>query len=288
LAALFETLVRPALRSGVLRGVRRLVVVPHDVVTYLPFAALRDDSAGRYLVQDYTLAYLPSAAALPALRGRARPAAAVSEAVVFAPLPDELPATRGEAAAVRGALGHATLRLGASATERRFRAAVAAGGIVHVASHGRLDAMNPVFSSIAFAPRSRSPDDDGRIELHELLGLSVASPLVFLSGCETGLGLAGSTDFARGEDYATLAQAFLFAGARNVVATLWRVEDEGAGAFAEAFYRQLRSVEPAEALARAQRELLSHSRYSGPFYWGGYVFSGGEVAQNLTAVSVRP
>jgi CHAT domain-containing protein len=288
LAALFESLVRPALRSGMLRGVRRLVVVPHDVLTYLPFAALHDDSTSRYLIEDYTLAYLPSAAALPALRERPRPAAAASEAVVFAPLPDELPATRGEAMAVRDALGRATLRVGASATERRFRAAVAVNGIVHVASHGRLDAMNPMFSRIAFAPRSRSSDDDGRFELHELLGLSVASPLVFLSGCETGLGPAGSTDFARGEDYATLAQAFLFAGARNVVATLWRVEDGGAAVFAQAFYQQLRSAEPAEALARAQRELLSHPRYSGPFYWGGYVFSGGEVAQNLTALSVRP
>jgi CHAT domain-containing protein/tetratricopeptide (TPR) repeat protein len=291
LAALFEALVRSALRSGVLRGVRRLVVVPHDVLTYLPFAALRDDSAGRYLVQDYTLAYLPSAAALPALRERARPVGAVSDAVVFAPLPDELPATRGEAAAVRGALGRATLRIGTSATERRFRAALAEGGIVHVASHGRLDAMNPMFSSIAFAPRSHSSDDDGRFELHELLGLTVPSPLVFLSGCETGLGRAGSTDFARGEDYATLSQAFLLAGARNVVATLWRIEDEGAAVFAEAYYRELRSVEPSNALARAQRELLSQERYKSPYYWAAYSLSGagawGERPQKATGVSVE-
>jgi hypothetical protein len=106
-----------------------------------------------------------------------------------------------------------------------------------VASHAELDPSNPLFSAIAFAPHSTALDDDGRFELHELLGMAVSSPLVFLSGCETGLGPAGSTSFARGEDYATLAQAVLYAGARNVVATLWRVEDDGGGGVRDAVLR---------------------------------------------------
>jgi tetratricopeptide (TPR) repeat protein len=291
LGALFETLVRPMLRSGVLRGVRRLLVVPHSVLTYLPFSALRDDSTGRYLIEDYALAYLPSAAALPALRERPRPNPVGSGSVVFAPLPEELPATRVEAAAVRAGLQGATLRIGRTATERRFREALGKGGIVHVASHGRLDATNPLFSAIDFSQGSDSPDDDGRFELHELLGLTVTSPLVFLSGCETGLGLAGSTDFARGEDYATLAQAFLYAGARDVVATLWQVEDEGAAAFAAHFYGHLGATDPVMALADAQRDLLLHSRYSSPYYWAPYVIAGdGQMPatpKSLHQVSVR-
>jgi CHAT domain-containing protein len=121
-----------------------------------------------------------------------------------------------------------------------------------------------------------------------VLGLRVGSPLVFLSGCETGLGVAGSTDYARGEDYATLAQAFLYAGARGVVSTLWRIEDGGAAVMADQFYRHLASLGPIEALAAAQRDALSHPRYSAPFYWAGYTFSGGGAAQNRAALSVRP
>ncbi|HEY6225027.1 MAG TPA: CHAT domain-containing protein, partial [Gemmatimonadales bacterium] len=175
-------------------------------------------------------------------------------------------------------------------TERRFRQALAAGGIVHVASHAQLDPSNPLFSAVAFAPHSNATDDDGRFELHELLGLTVSSPLVFLSGCETGLGPAGSTSFARGEDYATLAQAVLYAGARNVVATLWRVEDDGAAAFAARFYEHLRYGDPVQALALAQRHLL-HTRYSAPFYWAPYVIAGdgGSLtgAQTSHVASVR-
>jgi tetratricopeptide (TPR) repeat protein len=291
LGALFDVLVRPAVQSGALHGVHRLIVVPHDVLTYLPFAALRDEATGRFLVEDYALLLLPSAAVLPAVRQRPSFAGWSSSGSVFAPLPDDLPATRGEATAVRAAFEQVAARLGRSATERRFRAALGAGGIVHVASHGRLDAANPLFSAITFAARSAAPDDDGRFEVHELLGLTVSSPLVFLSGCETGLGPAGSTSFARGEDYATLAQAFLFAGARNVVATLWRVEDDGAGAFAALFYRYLGADDPVMSLARAQRALLSHSRYTAPYYWAPYVVSGEGrmlvLPQTRRQVSVR-
>ncbi len=56
------------------------------------------------------------------------------------------------------------------------------------------------------------PADDGQLEVHEIIGLRVHSPLVFLSGCETGLGGAWSTGFAPGDDFATLARAFLYAG----------------------------------------------------------------------------
>ncbi len=172
-----------------------------------------------------------------------------------------------------------------------MREALSSGAIVHVASHGVMNARNPMFSRVELARGSEAQSaDDGRLEVHELLGLSVRSPLVFLSGCETGLGTAWSTEFARGEDYATLAQAFLYAGAGNVIATLWRVEDAGAALFAESFYRHLQNVPPADALARAQRDLMSDSEYSAPYYWAAYVLSGtGDLgtAQNPAAASVQ-
>jgi CHAT domain-containing protein len=99
---------------------------------------------------------------------------------------------------------------------------------------------------------------------------------VFLSGCETGAGASGSTSFIRGEDYTTLAEAFLFAGARNVVSTLWRIDDQGAAAFAAAFYKELAASgrSPVEVLARAQRALLAQPKYASPFYWAAYALSG--------------
>ena len=127
--------------------------------------------------------------------------------------------------------------------------------------------------------------------MHEILGLRVRSPLVFLSGCETGVGAAWSTGFAQGEDFATLARAFLYAGARNVIATLWRVDDEGAAEFAARFYQHFPSAPSAEALALAQRETLADSRWRAPYYWAGYVLSGeggaGDRPQKGGVVSVN-
>ena len=288
LSALYDLLIRPAELGGVLSEVRRLIIVPHGVLSYVPFAALHDDSTGRWLMERFAPVVLPTASALPVLRGGA-PATGPERATILAPFPDRLPATRTEATALRAALRRSGVRLGRGATEARARQALGEGHLVHIASHGALDSRNLLFSHIALAPGRRAePDDDGRLEIHEVLGLRVASPLVFLSGCETGLGVAGSTDYARGEDYATLAQAFLYAGAGGVVSTLWRIEDEGAAVMAERFYQHLASVGPIEALAASQRDALSHPRYSAPFYWAGYTFSGGGAAQNAGALSVRP
>jgi CHAT domain-containing protein len=104
--------------------------------------------------------------------------------------------------------------------------------------------------------------------------MTVHTPLVFLSGCETALGPAWGTSFERSDDYVTLAQAFLFAGAQNVVATLWRIDDGSAATLAGSFSRALATGSPAEALATAQRELIRGGTYRHPYYWAAYVVSG--------------
>ena len=197
--------------------------------------------------------------------------------MVLAPVPAELPGTRAELVAVARAASSARRLVGPAATEAALRRALGRPGIVHVATHGVMNARSPMFSRLELAAGTGDADDDGRFEIHELLGMRVRSPLVFLSGCETALGTSWSTSFARGEDYATLAQAFLHAGAGDVVATLWRIDDDGAAAFAEAFYAALRTRTPLDALASAQRALLHDPRYaafSTPRYWAAYVIAG--------------
>jgi CHAT domain-containing protein len=157
-----------------------------------------------------------------------------------------------------------------------LRSALARSSVVHVASHGLLEPRSPMFSWIRLAS-SATPaqaDDDGRLETHEVLSLTVRSQLVYLSGCETALGPSWGASFEQAEDYATLAQAFLFAGAQNVIATLWRIEDRSAAEFAGQFYHALGSAKPAEALAMAQRGFIRSGRYRRPYYWAGYVLSG--------------
>jgi CHAT domain-containing protein len=136
-----------------------------------------------------------------------------------------------------------------------------------------MNSINPMFSRIDLAPGSGGSTDDGRIEVYELLSATVGNDLVFLSGCETGLGAAGSNQFGSGDDYATLSQAFLFAGARAVAATIWRISDDGASAFAGKFYAALAATGPVEAMAMAQRQMLQDPKYRRPYYWAGYQIS---------------
>ena len=273
-----------ALDSLPVTGFDRLVIVPHGALNYLPFAALYNATTGRHVAEDYVIQIVPSAAALPVLRRRARETTPEDEGprprrpqegIAFAPLPDVLPTTRDEVRTFRRAIANGRSVEGRRATEARVRSALERPQIVHIASHGVMNARHPMFSRIELSPGGDDRSaNDGRLGVHELLALSIRSPLIFLSGCETALGPSWATTFSRGEDYATMAQAFLYAGASNVVATLWRIEDEGAAVFTEEFYGALGEGDPAEALATAQRAMMRHPRYRAPFYWAAYQVAG--------------
>lgn len=260
------------LRGDVESSVTRLIIVPHSVLTYVPFAALRT-ADGRYLIERYSLVHLPSASFI----GHSSSSVSLSATpvVAFAPLSRELPASALEVAAIGRVNRSARVVVGPKADEPLLRQTLASGAVTHVASHGVLNGMNPLFSRIEVAsPRKPYPADDGRLEVHEVLALQIRSPLVFLSGCETGLGPGGSRRYTPGEDYATLAAAFLDAGARQVIATLWSIPDSGAAVFTGRFYEELTRSQTAEALAAAQRRMLMSGRFTHPYYWAGYRLAG--------------
>jgi CHAT domain-containing protein len=192
--------------------------------------------------------------------------------VVFAPLSDSLPGTAREARAILNVRPGAEARTGSASTEAGVREALRAGSSVHIASHGSHNSQNPLFSGMIVGSVSHARTaDDGRLEVHEILGVRATSRLVFLSGCETALGSGADSAFEPGSDEGSLAQAFLIAGAQTVVATLWRVDDAESVDLATVFYRQIRlGASPAEALAIAQRNAIGLSGYS----WAAYTVSG--------------
>jgi CHAT domain-containing protein len=279
LAGLHQILVAPVEKTGILNGAKRLVVVPHSALSYLPFAALRD-SRGRYLAESYAISVLPSAGALSYLRETRADSlrTGLDKGMVFAPFTRDLPATRTEARSVQASLGSARAFYDAAASERIFRESSGINGVLHLATHGTLNIQNPLFSRIELAGSGRSgareSTDDGRLAVHEIIEMRTSAPLVFLSGCETARGTAWSTDFAKGEDYATLSQALLYSGAGGVVATLWRINDASAAVFARHFYRNLRKLPPEEALAAAQQNMLIDARYRAPYFWASYQLAG--------------
>lgn len=288
--ALFDVLVRPVEQLPGYREAASLIVVPHSPLSSLPFAALIGDK-GRRLVESKAVMTLSSASSLPALRQG--PWADEREGyTVFVPFPSELKGTAEEAKEISTMSAKSRVLYGSSATERELRSALKSGRNVHIASHALVNQVNPMFSQIRLAQGTGGrSDDNGTVDVHELLQMPVQSSLVYLSGCETAAGASWSTAFRRSQDYATLSQAFLYAGADNVVATLWRIDDTGAGVFAARFYEALGSSDLISALAAAQRRMIADRRYSAPRYWAAYTLSGSgfvkSPAQSRSIVAVQ-
>jgi CHAT domain-containing protein len=164
--------------------------------------------------------------------------------------------SRLEAAEIAGK--RFTLFLGSGAGEEALKARpeVKAASILHLACHGRADLDAPALSHLALAQRWGSEPkaaEDGLVTLRELRDLDLQAELVVLSACETNAG-----KLLVNEGVAGLSRAALAAGARAVVSTLWRVDDEPARRLVVSFYRRLLNerLSRAEALRRAKLEAI--------------------------------
>jgi CHAT domain-containing protein len=184
-----------------------------------------------------------------------------------------LPGTRTEVNAIKEVFGsRATVLIGDAASEAAFRRESGDKTILHLATYGVLNKHNPLFS---FVELERSETDDGRLEVHEVFGLRLAARLVVLSACQTGIGSGTLADVPAGDDWIGLVRAFLTAGAGEVMATLWPVEDRATADLMTEFYRQIaRGARVEVALANAQRAALHNPRTADPFYWAGFSLVG--------------
>ena len=274
LRRLYRYLIEPVEAAGLLAGKRGLVIAPHAELHYAPFAALLG-ATGRdeYLVQHYRLTFTPSASIWVRLQARGRSAA--SGVLALAPRVDALPGSAAEVGAIGRLFGsRAHVLLGDRASKRALRDAASQQEIIHLATYGALNKDNPLFSFVELMPQG---GDDGRLEVHEVFGLRLHARLVVLSACQTALGAGALADVPAGDDWVGLVQAFLFAGASHVMATLWPVQDRATADLMTRFYTALAAGQPeAEALAEAQRATLRNPATAHPFFWAGFTMSGGQ------------
>jgi CHAT domain-containing protein/tetratricopeptide (TPR) repeat protein len=269
--SLRRALIDPLEKAGWLRGITRLYVVPHAALHYLPFGLLPTgvESGARTLVEDYAIAYLPAAAALRRRADREAP----STLLAAAPEVAKLRYAKEEARAVSEFFPRQNeVLIGTDATETAFKRDASRYRVIHIATHGYLNRLNPLFSSLAL---QADPANDGRLEVHEILDLRLRSQLVTLSACDTALGSGYFAEVPAGEEFVGLTRAFLYAGSPAVLATLWQVNDRSTLDFMRSFYQQREARGAAIALAEAQRKMIhSGGRYSHPYFWAPFVLVG--------------
>jgi CHAT domain-containing protein len=143
--------------------------------------------------------------------------------------------------------------------------------VLHVATHGVLDAMRPQFSGLVLSLVGNKADEDGYLRTGEVFNLKLGAPLVMLSACESGLGKV-----KRGEGVVGLSQAFMYAGATTVGVTLWSVADKPTAELMTDFYQRLLGSTPSasDAIREAQLAMISGKKYSAPYYWAPFVLLG--------------
>jgi len=296
-----------------------LMVVPGEVMAGVPLAILRDHQ-GRHLQERFAVTVLPWAgarerddaprAARPSsLLALADPPFTAGHAVAMARGIHEstdpavsrgalaealrggrealaglsrLPATRGEVAAVASHFPRADVLLGADAREDALTARQRAGqlggyDVIHLATHALVDAVRSDRSALVLSQVDRSDDVDGLLTTSEVMaGWRLNADLVTLSACETGLGRP-----APGEGYLGFTQAFLAAGARSVLVSLWQVDDRATALLMQRFYANLLEdgLGKAAALQEAQGWLRRYEAggrrpFADVRYWGAFVLVG--------------
>ncbi|MCS7190385.1 MAG: CHAT domain-containing protein, partial [Fimbriimonadales bacterium] len=296
---LYQQLIEPAAES--LKGYKRVLLCPEGELNQLPWAALVADDKPTYWVEQVAIHLTPSMGVYRYTRGRQVATqgaliAAVSQYQEDAAAPlapprqiaqrtgetrgtlENIPAVRLEAARLETLLKGATVLTEEAVTPEAVREQARTARLVHIACHARADSERPLDSALQL-----SNDEASWVRAGDIMTRwSLDADLVMLSACET---LQGRV--YRYEGIFGLARAFLFAGAKTVGASLWRVQDESTAELMVAFYENLLQGRPKDqALREAQLRFVrgqkrtlqgdaaSKSLPAEPYHWAGFVIIG--------------
>jgi CHAT domain-containing protein len=185
-----------------------------------------------------------------------------------------LPGSRQEAEAIRKTLGPEGVFVAEgflASRETVLQHSLAGFRIVHFATHGVLDENRPERSGLILSlVNAQGEPQDGYLRLSDIYNLKLSADLVVLSSCDSALGKNLS-----GEGIIGLPSGFLRAGARSVIATLWKVDDAATAKLMTHFYSHLsRGDNAVSALRNAQLDLLRDERWRHPYYWAAFVLQG--------------
>ena len=172
---------------------------------------------------------------------------------------------------LRNKQGHQDVLMGTEASENMIKSRnLTQYRYLHFAVHGILRNDVPYLRApalvLAYDPSSK---EDGFLTFSEIVELELNADLVTLSACKTGLGV-----LVPGEGVIGLSKAFMFAGARSLIVSLWEVSDSSTALLMEEFYRLLsQGISKVEALAKA-KVYLRQKGYENPYFWAPFILIG--------------
>ncbi|MCK6623698.1 MAG: hypothetical protein DPW09_02060 [Anaerolineae bacterium] len=267
---LYNHLVAPV--ETLLQGKRRLYIVPHGPLHYIPFQALLAPDSDTLLRTDGPeLIYAPSATFLWRYR-RTEPSQAPATCLALGYNGEDaaqLHLAEAEAQSI-AQLTKGRALVGAAPKKASLYQQAAHYRLLHLACHGEFDPDVPLASFLRLGPAETLTAQEVLESLH------LQCDLVTLSACESGL-----SRVRRGDELIGFLRAFSYAGAPALVATLWHVNDRPTELLMEHFYQEIAAgVGFAEALKRAQlyvkhfSELSGQQLFADPYYWAAFILFG--------------
>lgn len=270
------------------RNIKSLIFLPDGILGTIPFEALTqpsnesDYTSLNYLLKSYKISY-DYAATLLYERLAKKETSTASGILLTAPISflqndlkmPELPGTKEEVKEIRYlflSTDHKPMvRLENEANENFLKSSdLAQFKYLHFATHGIVNESKPELSRIFLTPDAT---DDGNLYSGEIYSLGINADLVTLSACETGLG-----QIAKGEGIVGLSRALMYAGAKNLIVSLWQVSDSSTAELMIDFYRQHlhHSQNPyfSDDLQKAKLNLIASGKFANPYYWAPFILVG--------------
>lgn len=263
---LYEIVIAP-IKQGI-SPEKNVYVIPDGVLYQVPFAALvfTQDGQQKFLMQEYNLAYAPSAAILKLCLDNRRPTIPANQMKLFA-LGNPTGDLRHSATEVRDIARmffNPDTLIGKNIPEDKISRMLQENiNILHFATHASINGKSPLASYLVVgaengkAPHHQSRtdhDDDGRLSAYEVYDLNLAeAQLVTLSACSTANGR-----FFQGEGVVGLTHAFMKAGTNAIIATQWNIPDKYTMELMKSFYHNwiTKKMTKTEALREAQQKII--------------------------------
>jgi CHAT domain-containing protein/Tfp pilus assembly protein PilF len=299
--SLYEELIKPA--EQYLTKKSRLVIIPDEILNYLPFEVLLTENNEKvksesyaglpFLVRKYPVSYGQSASVLKSLLSEhdnnVKSSKGDKKLIAFGDPVYEKPNSvlnpsgknfsrleySGQevdriASFFKPGDSEKYLRENASEENIKKPGALKGFNYLHFATHGYIDEKNPDNSSLVLSEGENS-SEDGFLRSSEIFKLNINADLVVLSACQTGLG-----KLIRGEGIVGLTRAFMYAGTPSVIVSLWRVNDASTATLMGEFYRGLikNKLNKTDALRKAKLYLIKEAKFAHPFYWAPFVLIG--------------
>ena len=279
LATLYSYVIAPIL--DMIDGYE-IIIVPDGPLWLAPFAALRNPSS-KYLCESFKVRIIPSLTSLKILAHCPEHHSSSGALIVGDPDVSEvtnshgdqleqLPFARQEAQMIGQILNAAPLT-GKLATKCEVLKQISSVAVVHIAAHGRMETGEIALSPNPESRKSQTPaEEDYMLTMKDVMSVKLRAKLVVLSCCHSGRGEI------KAEGLVGIARAFIGAGARSVLVSLWAIDDEATLEFMKSFYHNLvKGRRASESLNHAMKCLRESETFSDVKYWAPFTLIGDDV-----------